>query len=108
MEGFSTRFQEYCCIDRAKSEERKASCCDGGRCGCTKRSQTEYEEIHIASLKNQMYRIYWCCVDDDRMHEMENWAEGGVNVSRMAKVEQLALYYAYKVQGSCLTKRLFY
>jgi hypothetical protein len=26
--------------------------------------------------KNKVHRICWYCVDDDGMHEMENWAEG--------------------------------
>jgi len=43
--------KKYCCIDRAKSEKRKESCRDGGRCRCTKRSQTEYEEIPITSKR---------------------------------------------------------
>jgi hypothetical protein len=66
MEGFSTRFQEYCCIDRAESEERKESCRDGGRYGCTKKSQTEYEEIPITSKTCIVF--CWYFVDDDAMH----------------------------------------
>ena len=68
MEGFSTRFQEYCCIDRAKSEEKKRVL--SRWCGCTKRSQTVYEEIPITSKACIVF--CWYFVDDDGMHEMEN------------------------------------
>ena len=55
--------KKYCCIDRAKSEERKKSLVAmAGGVDCTKRTITS--KICIV--------FCWYFVDDDGMHEMEN------------------------------------